>query len=69
MVKIERAGMDGSDRRVVVNSSLGWPGAVTVDPVSNRVYWTDEQLKAIGFATLEGNDLQVRGGPVADFGP
>lgn len=60
VVRIERAGMDGSGRRVVVNSSLGWPGALTVDMVSNRIYWTDERLQAIGSATLEGSDLQVR---------
>lgn len=69
VVKIERAGMDGSARQVVVNSSLGWPGAVTVDTVSNRIYWTDERLKAIGSATLDGNELQVRGGPTANPGP
>lgn len=69
MVKIERAGMDGSARQVVVNSSLGWPGAVTVDTVSNRIYWTDERLKAIGSATLDGNELEVRVGPWADPGP
>lgn len=69
VVKIERAGMDGSDHQVVVNSSLGWPGAVTVDTVSNRIYWTDERLKAIGSATLDGNELQVRGGTMANPGP
>lgn len=68
VVKIERAGMDGSDRQVVVNSSLGWPGAVTVDTVSNRIYWTDERLKAIGSATLDGNELQVRVGPRPTLG-
>lgn len=60
IVRIERAGMDGSDRRVLVNSSLGWPGTLTVDMVSNRIYWTDERLQAIGSATLDGSDLQVR---------
>lgn len=60
--------MDGSDRQVVVNSSLGWPGALTVDTVSNRIYWTDERLQAIGSATLDGSDLQVRGNVLADPG-
>ncbi|KAG7222111.1 hypothetical protein INR49_016683 [Caranx melampygus] len=59
VVKIERAGMDGSERRAVVNSSLGWPGGVAVDIISDRVYWTDERLGAIGSATLEGNDIQI----------
>uniref|UniRef100_A0A3B4FMG6 Prolow-density lipoprotein receptor-related protein 1-like n=1 Tax=Pundamilia nyererei TaxID=303518 RepID=A0A3B4FMG6_9CICH len=60
VVKIERAGMDGSERRPLVNSSLGWPGGVAVDAVSERVYWTDERLKAIGSATLDGDDIRVK---------
>lgn len=60
--------MDGSDRQVVVNSSLGWPGALTVDTLSNRIYWTDEQLQAIGSATLDGSNLQVSGDFLADPG-
>lgn len=59
VVKIERAGMDGSERTAVVNSSLGWPGGVAVDTISDRVYWTDERLRAIGSATLDGEDIRV----------
>lgn len=60
VVKIERAGMDGSQRRAVVNSSLGWPGGVAVDTISDRVYWTDERLRSIGSATLDGDDIRVK---------
>lgn len=60
VVKIERAGMDGSERRAVVNSSLGWPGGVAVDAIAERVYWTDERLGAIGSAMLDGNDIRVK---------
>lgn len=60
VVKIERAGMDGSERKAVVNSSLGWPGGVAVDTISDRVYWTDERLRSIGSATLDGEDIRVR---------
>lgn len=59
-VKIERAGMDGSERRAVVNSSLGWPGGVAVDAIAERVYWADERLGAIGSAALDGNDIRVK---------
>ncbi|XP_028269129.1 very low-density lipoprotein receptor [Parambassis ranga] len=59
VVKIERAGMDGSERRAVVNSSLGWPGGVAVDTFSDRIYWTDERLRAIGSSTLDGEDIQI----------
>lgn len=60
VVKIERAGMDGSERRAVVNASLGWPGGVAVDAIAERVYWADERLGAIGSATLAGNDIRVK---------
>ncbi|XP_035021786.1 low-density lipoprotein receptor-related protein 2 isoform X2 [Hippoglossus stenolepis] len=59
VVKIERAGMDGSERVAVVNSSLGWPGGVAVDTSSDRVYWTDERLGAIGSATFDGDDIRI----------
>ncbi|KAM8866074.1 prolow-density lipoprotein receptor-related protein 1 [Synchiropus picturatus] len=58
-VKIERAGMDGSERMELVTSSLGWPGGMAVDPISERVFWTDERLKAIGSATFDGKDIQI----------
>ena len=60
--KIERAGMDGSERRVVVSRHLKWPGGVAVDILGERVYWTDERLKCIGSATLEGEDIRVKDG-------
>ncbi|KAM9744181.1 low-density lipoprotein receptor-related protein 2 [Menidia menidia] len=59
VVKIERAGMDGSERRALVNASLGWPGGIAVDTISDRIYWTDERLKVIGSVTLDGNDIQI----------
>ncbi|XP_058492296.1 very low-density lipoprotein receptor isoform X1 [Solea solea] len=59
VVKIERAGMDGSERKAVVNSSLGWPGGIAVDVISDRVYWTDERLGAIGSVTLDGDDIRI----------
>ncbi|XP_015252102.1 PREDICTED: very low-density lipoprotein receptor-like [Cyprinodon variegatus] len=59
LVKIERAGMDGSERKAVVNSSLGWPGGIAVDMLSERIFWTDERLGAIGSATLDGDEIKV----------
>uniref|UniRef100_A0A3B5LM11 Uncharacterized protein n=1 Tax=Xiphophorus couchianus TaxID=32473 RepID=A0A3B5LM11_9TELE len=57
LVKIERAGMDGSERKAIVNTSLGWPGGITVDVLSERVFWTDERLNAIGSSTLDGDNI------------
>ncbi|MEQ2170867.1 hypothetical protein GOODEAATRI_004691 [Goodea atripinnis] len=52
--------MDGSGRRAVVNSSLGWPGGIAVDILSERIFWTDEKLGAIGSSTLDGNNIKMR---------
>ncbi|KAL0979642.1 hypothetical protein UPYG_G00187630 [Umbra pygmaea] len=57
--KIERAGMDGSERRVVVSDSLRWPGGLAVDTLGERIYWTDEKLRCIGSATLDGGDVNL----------
>ncbi|XP_041720534.1 low-density lipoprotein receptor-related protein 1B isoform X1 [Coregonus clupeaformis] len=57
--KIERAGMDGSERRVVVSHSLSWPGSLAVDTLGERLYWTDEKLGCIGSATLDGGDVKL----------
>ncbi|XP_024294925.1 very low-density lipoprotein receptor-like isoform X3 [Oncorhynchus tshawytscha] len=57
--KIERAGMDGSERRVVVGHGLSWPGSLAVDPIGERLYWTDKKLGCIGSATLDGGDVKI----------
>uniref|UniRef100_A0A671QIE3 Low-density lipoprotein receptor-related protein 2-like n=1 Tax=Sinocyclocheilus anshuiensis TaxID=1608454 RepID=A0A671QIE3_9TELE len=57
--QIERAGMDGSDRRVLVSHSLRWPVSLTVDSLHHRIYWTDEKLKCIGSADTDGGDIKL----------
>ncbi|XP_010875197.2 low-density lipoprotein receptor-related protein 2 isoform X2 [Esox lucius] len=57
--KIERAGMDGSERRVVVRQNLHWPGGLALDALGERIYWTDEKLRCIGSATLDGGDVKL----------
>lgn len=57
--QIERAGMDGSNRQVLVRRSLRWPVGLAVDLLQNRIYWTDEKLHCIGSATLDGDDVKV----------
>lgn len=57
--QIVRSGMDGSDRRVVVSRGLERPVSVTVDILTDRLYWTDEKLRCIGSATLDGENIRV----------
>lgn len=57
--QIERSGMDGSKRKVVVSSGLSWPVSLAFDLLDNRVYWADEKLRCIGSASLDGDYVKV----------
>lgn len=57
--QIEQAGMDGSNRKVVVSRALSWPVSLAYDLLDNRVYWADEKLRCIGSASLDGDNVKV----------
>uniref|UniRef100_A0A3Q3L603 EGF-like domain-containing protein n=1 Tax=Mastacembelus armatus TaxID=205130 RepID=A0A3Q3L603_9TELE len=57
--QIERSGMDGSKRKVVVSRGLSWPVSLAYDFLDNRVYWADEKLRCIGSASLDGDNVKV----------
>ncbi|XP_056416224.1 low-density lipoprotein receptor-related protein 2-like [Hyla sarda] len=57
--QIERAGMDGSHRRVLIAEQLGWPTGLALDLLSWRIYWSDDKLHSIGSASLDGTDIKV----------
>ncbi|XP_047660953.1 low-density lipoprotein receptor-related protein 2 isoform X8 [Tachysurus fulvidraco] len=57
--RIEQAGMDGSERNVLLSHGLSWPVALAVDIVTDRIYWVDEKLKCIGSATMNGEDIRM----------
>lgn len=43
--KLERSGMDGSGRTVLINSNLGWPNGLTVDKASSQLLWADTHTR------------------------
>uniref|UniRef100_A0A672ZF23 Si:dkey-88l16.3 n=1 Tax=Sphaeramia orbicularis TaxID=375764 RepID=A0A672ZF23_9TELE len=55
--QIERSGMDGSRRKVVVSRGLIWPVSLTFDLLDSRIYWVDEKLHCIGSASLDGDNI------------
>ncbi|XP_030290564.1 low-density lipoprotein receptor-related protein 2 isoform X2 [Sparus aurata] len=57
--QIERSGMDGSKRKVVVSRNLSWPVSLAYDLLDSRVYWADEKLRCIGSASLDGNNIKI----------
>lgn len=56
--KIERSGMDGNNREVIVKGGddLQWPNGLTIDYVEGRIYWIDSKLHKIGTAKLDGSE-------------
>ncbi|XP_045072304.1 LOW QUALITY PROTEIN: low-density lipoprotein receptor-related protein 2 [Coregonus clupeaformis] len=57
--QIERSGMDGAERKVVVTRGLSWPVSLSVDTLTDRIYWADEKLQCIGSVSLEGHNVRL----------
>ena len=57
--KIERAGMDGSERQAIVTGNLVWPNGLTIDQTTNRLYWADAKLDKIEASDLTGGNRQL----------
>ncbi|KAK7113180.1 hypothetical protein V1264_012518 [Littorina saxatilis] len=54
--KIERCGLNGHHRTVIVDTDIAWANALTVDYTEGRLYWTDAKLKTVSSSDLEGGD-------------
>ena len=52
--KIERSFMDGNDRRTIISTSLSQPNGITVDYISEKIYWSDSGLNKIEYANYDG---------------
>lgn len=50
--KLERSGMDGSDRTVLINNNLGWPNGLTVDKASSQLLWADAHTEVRALSLL-----------------
>lgn len=58
--KIERAGMDGSARSILIDTNVTWPNSLAIDFALRRLYWVDASLKRIEFCDLDGTNRKVR---------
>lgn len=54
--KIERADMDGSNRRNLINESVFWPNGLTLDYTTERMYWADAKHNVIETSLYDGTD-------------
>ena len=48
--------MDGSERRIIISSDLSQPNGITVDYVSERIYWSDSDLDKIEYSNYDGTE-------------
>jgi len=39
--KLERSGMDGTGRAVLISNNLGWPNGLAVDKTGSQLLWAD----------------------------
>ncbi|CAH0560459.1 unnamed protein product [Brassicogethes aeneus] len=54
--KIERAEMDGSNRKSIITESVFWPNGLTLDYTNSRIYWADAKHNVIETAMLDGSN-------------
>lgn len=58
-VHIGKAGMDGSNPRMIVNTSLGWPNALTIAYDTNELFWGDAREDYIAVSDLDGRNIKI----------
>ena len=57
--KIERADLDGLNRRVLVDTRVMWPNGITIDYVERKLYWGDAGTDEISCINLDGTGRTV----------
>lgn len=58
--RIERAGMDGNDRMILVSGEqIKWPNGLALDILDQRVYWADAKVKLIMSCDYWGNNVRL----------
>ena len=58
--KIERAGMDGSKRKTLVEKNIYWPNGITLDYDEKKVYWVEANYHAIYRMNMDGSQRYRR---------
>ena len=55
VAKIEKAGMDGQGRTVIIDTELIWPNGLALDYDTQILYWADANLDKIEYASIDGS--------------
>lgn len=61
---IGRIGMDGSRKRIIIDTEIHSPSALTIDHINRRIYWSDENH--ILFSDMDGTKRHKV--PIKDIG-
>lgn len=56
--RIERVGMDGTNRSTIISTKIYWPNGLTLDVANKRVYFADSKLDFIDFCFYNGTGRQ-----------
>ena len=56
---IQRSGLDGSQRKVLLSMSIFWPTGIAIDIVKKRLYWVDVRMHSITSCDFDGSNLDV----------
>ncbi|XP_072505606.1 low-density lipoprotein receptor-related protein 8 isoform X3 [Notamacropus eugenii] len=57
--KIEKSGLNGVDRQVLVLDNIEWPNGITLDLLSQRLYWVDSKLHQLSSIDFNGGNRKV----------
>ena len=57
--KIERAFMDGEERKTVHDVGLSQPNGITIDYATERIYWSDSDLNKLEYSNYDGTARMV----------
>ena len=60
--KIECANLDGQERHILVNTSLGWPNGLALDLQEGKLYWGDAKTDKIEVSVPTVGPPLFRGG-------
>ena len=64
--QIERAWMDGQNRKVLIDRDLGWPNGLVIDKPTGRMIWADANMEVCGL--FGGEDDKLRRAWVCKYG-
>ncbi|XP_061183615.1 low-density lipoprotein receptor-related protein 2-like [Saccostrea echinata] len=59
ITEIGRSYMDGTSKKYIATTDIGWPNGLAIDFISNRLYWTDGLRNRIEYSDLNGGNRQV----------